>query len=1102
MNPRSPSATVAVCLILFMTPCLRAGRQERVDVGSLVNPVYDVTGDSFVRRNGNSYCNRPLYCHHTDAIVLGGDKPYVVLGAGKEVLGSLMFALVRKDKGEWLQNASDITSIYRPGRMDWRISDPSWSGTKFFLEALPTSQGAGMALKLRVENPLPGDSLVWASGGTRRVKRSVLWEYDMTSQKNDLIRTGFRPSDCAGNEIRAEGNAWSIRNGDGKSPESHGRCGSQTHAIVADASLWENPLQLGGSSGGTQPLACGSLTLIPDQTHYWTLESRGTENEGDPETAFKKGLSRMESLAERVVVRTPDPWLDAAVGASVAAMEGCFRDGFYTHSGMRWGVPLLGWRTLYGGTVYGSHDHVLEQAQKCLARQITESGNTTAVPDPTTQLSSQAPESRIFGKGRVDLHHPHHYDMQSQFFDQLQHAWRWSGNPELEKLLRPSLDLHCEYIRDCFDPSGRGIYESYANSWPTDDQWYNGGGTSEETSYAYAAEIHAARLAERAGDHSSSAAHAANAERIRKAFLDLLWVKERGHPGAYREQGGLGRLHESAWLYSIFCPIDAGLLDREQAAEALHYTEWALERVKPGYGGEQCWPSNWLPSIWSVREMWPGDNYQLALAYFQAGLGGDGWKLLKGTFPQQLLFGPVPGDMGHAAGGTDFNDCNGMFARTVIEGLFGYTPDYPAGVVALHPQFPFDWNQASLQTPDISLSFERHDNSERWYVGLAKKASLEVQIPVSTTAVSRVTLNGKSVPWRSEPGFGISTVNLRIAETNAAEIMIECADRIQESSSVEIRGVSGELVTLSLENGKLIDFHDPQGVLANASIVDGKISGKLAGLDGDHLVFGLCMTGKTTRWILFKIHDAAPPSEHISNELIASGVQADATWDPIPIQQVFNADVRGIFHQKYLSPRPNTCSLRLATDGCSTWQMVLDKKNHPPEIDLSGIPSLLDGKGLIRTAQGIPFLWNEGAKNIAFTSLWDNWPRSVSIPVDKKAGAVWFLLCGSTNPMQVRIANAEIRIEYADATVEKVPVVPPFNFWSLCPFGGIDYDYARDGFSLPKNPPRTLRLGNNCRAVVIGHSLKPGKVLKSVTMEALSQEVVIGLMGMTLMNTR
>jgi len=44
-----------------------------------------------------------------------------------------------------------------------------------------------------------------------------------------------------------------------------------------------------------------------------------------------------------------------------------------------------------------------------------------------------------------------------------------------------------------------------------------------------------------------------------------------------------------------------------------------------------------VPAIWSVREMWPGDNYQLALAYFQTGLADDGWSLLRGTFPQKCF---------------------------------------------------------------------------------------------------------------------------------------------------------------------------------------------------------------------------------------------------------------------------------------------------------------------------------------------------------------------------------------------------------------------------------------------------------------------------------
>ena len=119
------------------------------------------------------------------------------------------------------------------------------------------------------------------------------------------------------------------------------------------------------------------------------------------------------------------------------------------------------------------------------------------------------------------------------------------------------------------------------------------------------------------------------------------------------------------------------MLDATKAAQALHYTEWGLEREKMPYGGERCWPSNWVPSIWSVREMWPGDNYHLALAYFQTGLADDGWNILRGTFPHMAFYGPVPGDLGYPCGATDFNDCASMFCRVVVEGLFGYRPDYP-----------------------------------------------------------------------------------------------------------------------------------------------------------------------------------------------------------------------------------------------------------------------------------------------------------------------------------------------------------------------------------------------------------------------------------------
>ena len=1081
------------------------GRQEQpIDLPALRTPVYTVESDAFVRHNGDRYGNRPLYGSHIYAAAFGGDKPCALLGSEKTTLGNLMFAFIRQGQGKWLQNAADITSRYRPGRMEWIVKDASWGATAIHLEAVSTAQGAGLATYLRIEEALPGDTLVWASGGFKEGKQNVLWSMDMTSQPVEYMKRGFVPADCENNRAQADGNTWTLQAATGRGTAiATGRCSADTQIVVADADAWTDPSALLASRGAARPMVCGTISCARHPEVYWCL--RGTRaaeaaNQKPPAEEFAAGMRRVRDLQSRVVVETPDPWLDAAVGASGNAIDGCFRDNIYTHSGMRWGVPLLGWRTIFGGTVYGWHDYVKTQANLCINKQITQSDRTTAKADPAALLSSQAPDSRLFGRGRINFHQPYHYDMQSQFFDQIQHAWRWTGDADLEKLLRPALDLHCEYLKDCFDPNGLGIYESYANTWPTDDQWYNGGGTSEETAYAYAAEQTALNLAQRAQDEPGVRFHAANVERIRRGFFDLLWIPRLGYPGAYREQMGLRRLHESPWLYALFCPIDAGLLDTEQAAQALQFSEWGLERVSLPYGGEQCWPSDWVPSIWSVREMWPGDNYHLALAYFQTGLAEDGWQVLRGTFPQQMLYGKVPGDLGHPAGGTDFNDCNSMFARAVVEGLFGYRPNYPKGIVKVAPQFPSAWDHAAIQTPDVSLKYSRSGTRLSCHITLARACALEVQLPVSTRGVQAVWVDGQPAAWELAAGFGHSLVKVVLPATTSAKVEVASQDALTNYPAIPVSGLCGEPITLPAENGPIVEFHDPQGVLQQPRLEHGRLTGVLTTNAGHHLVFGLAQVGNTRQWRLFKVQVTDVKAEAALAAKTQVQVPQQPQWKEIDMRPVFNGDVRAIYQQQYLSPRPNTCSLRLATDGYSTWQMAIGGVSKAPPVDLVNVPALTEDKGHLVAGKHVPFRWSAGTNNIAFTSQWDNWPRQIEVPVKQTGQAVWFLVCGTTGPMQVRIANAELRLRYADGVVETLELVPPLNFWSLCPFGGVDYDYARDGFALPKVPPTTVQLGKNCRGIVLGWHLRPGVALESVTLETLSLEVVIGLMGVTIMN--
>ena len=307
-------------------------------------------------------------------------------------------------------------------------------------------------------------------------------------------------------------------------------------------------------------------------------------------------------------------------------------------------------------------------------------------------------------------------------------------------------------------------------------------------------------------------------------------------------------------------------------------------------------------------------------------------------------------------------------------------------------------------------------------------------------------------------------------ESGKADIEIKLSGRVPQGKDIAVEKKVGETKTIS---GAI----DPQGCLGAAA------------KPGQHMAFAKVERGNVPYLQVYKVTVTAPAGE----PKLLRAAPANAKWTSIPLDGVFNADVRTIFQQKYLSPRPATVSCRIGYDGWSAWTFSYWKVPTPIiQLAKPGEP--------VTTPQGVPFGKIGAEKNIAFTSRWDNWPKSVSVPVNAAGEAVWLLVCGSTNPMQGRIANAVVRFRYVDGQEEQLELVPPLNFWSLCGFGRTDYDLKRDAFALPKEPPAQVQLGENCRAMVYGWKLRQGVALQDVTLETLSQEVVIGLMGLSLMN--
>ena len=92
---------------------------------------------------------------------------------------------------------------------------------------------------------------------------------------------------------------------------------------------------------------------------------------------------------------------------------------------------------------------------------------------------------------------------------------------------------------------------------------------------------------------------------------------------------------------------------------------------------------------------------------------------------------------------------------------------------------------------------------------------------------------------------------------------------------------------------------------------------------------------------------------------------------------------------------------------------------------------------------GIPFETpaNADAKNIIFTSQWDNYPREVSVPLAGKSSHAFLLMAGSTGAMQSRFDNGEVIVTYADGATERLALRNPVNWWP------IDQDYFIDDYA-------------------------------------------------------
>jgi hypothetical protein len=397
----------------------------------------------------------------------------------------------------------------------------------------------------------------------------------------------------------------------------------------------------------------------------------------------------------------------------------------------------------------------------------------------------------------------------------------------------------------------------------------------------------------------------------------------------------------------------------------------------------------------------------------------------------------------------DFADGGGVTARAIVEGLFGLRPDVLDGELLIAPGLPAAWDHASLRHPDASIAFERHGATDTYVIEqrFPKLLSLRLQLPAHGGRPV-VTLDGRATAIQTIPGT-------------------------EPDPRFEIRGSAARGYQVQVQWGTTTP-PAPEPVRDTAAV-----------------------------W----------PRETVTPQSLNWNADASVTADPVELTPYFNDRVTRIFKNEYRSPRSPFVSLAIPKQGIGAWAGHV---NATADIDDSGLRAAArTGHNRITLPNGIPLATpgDTEVKNVSFVSQWDNYPREVTAPLSSKARGIVLLMAGSTNHMQSRFENGEVAVTYADGSAETLKLVNPTNWWP------IDQDYFIDDFQFRRPEPIPIRVDlktGNVRvldiaafkgkggpvpggaATVLALPLSSAKELRSLTVRATANEVVIGLMAATL----
>ena len=1072
---------------------------------------YRPDGQDFVIVNGNKKFNRALYGTHTGFRVETGDVPEFALYLPR-MGGNLSFSIGNKQKTISLNDVTHIESRYRPGSRIYNITDSLLGKGKIIITALAMSEAEGIILKIETFSVQKNTIFSWKFGGA--ADKQFSREGDLGVDPIDCF--DLKPEYCKGNIYTLNKNSFSLVFGAKQDKKLIG-----TFPPKSELSI----------SKGDSPILNGNLKINGNNTLYLAIQIPGKVETLPYESVsgiFEKSEADRATLASRIKIDTPDPYFNTLGGTLAVAADGIWSGETWLHGAVGWRMPLSGWRAAYTGDVLGWHDRARMHFDAYAASQVVNVEPIRPHPTQDTALNLARAEkswgTQMYSNGYI-CRNPnrndqmHHYDMNLCYIDELLWHLNWTGDLAYAKKIWPVITNSLAWEKRNFDPDNDGLYDAYCCIWASDALYYSSGAVTHSSAYNYRANKMAAEIAEKIGQDPKP--YALEAEKILKALNARLWLPTKGHWAEYQDFMGEKKLHESAAIWTIYHAIDSDVQDAFQGYQATRYVDTEIPHIPvvanglkdEGYATIST--SNWLPYSWSINNVAFAEVLHTALAYWQVGRNEEGYKLLKSSILDGMYLGASPGNIGQisyydAARGEsyrDFGDPIGMTSRALVQGLFGITPDAMNGRLVLRPGFPKLWDHASISTPDIDFSFKRSGKTDSYVIHqhFEKNLAVKLQIKACSDSITSLSVNGKPAEWKlieAANGYPV----LEISVFNSEKIEIIWGGKALSNEYPELISHKGMQYAFH-SDAKIINVLDPQKVLDQVVLKSNDIAGTIVGETGHRTYFVELSQGQMNWWQPVNIEIE---QKKIKKMAEFSNVNT-ANCEPVNMDQFLNDSVTKIFKNKYLSPRSPYTTLQIPTQGIGEWC-------HPTmtaEIDDVGMRSQVQNN-ILQTKLGVPFRSPSTGKNVAFTSLWNNFPKAINIPLNGSASHAYLLMAGTTNHMQTHFVNGRINVEYTDGTYETLELVNPENW---CP---IEQDYYVDGLAFKLNAPRPYRIhfktglvSNNLEkdlgidgvygrkidggaGILLDMPLDKTKTLRKIQVQTAANDVIIGLMSLTL----